>query len=113
MDEGVVERSVDVCNTENQLALRNLGAERYSVVFLGRLGLLGGLESVHPSIRRSIHLEESILRKTTVSIRRKDAYESVHTIFFVESRGLEEGEMSSVLTGINECLLSQCGHMYN
>lgn len=43
MDEGVVERGVDVGNPEDQLSLRNLGAERDGVLILRRLGLLGGL----------------------------------------------------------------------
>jgi len=43
MDEGVVERGVDVGNPEDQLSLRNLGAERDGVLILRRLGLLGVL----------------------------------------------------------------------
>ena len=51
MDKGVVERGVDVSDTENELALSNLGTERNGL--LGLLSdLLGGL---HPNSRQSIH----------------------------------------------------------
>ena len=52
MDEGVVERREDVRDTEDELALRNLGAERDGVFLLGRLNLLGGL---HPMVSLPIH----------------------------------------------------------
>ena len=47
MDEGVVEGSVDVGNTEYELALSNLGTKRDGLFLLG-LDLLGGL---HPKSR--------------------------------------------------------------
>ena len=47
MDEGVVERGVDVSDTENELALSNLGPERDGCLLLG-LDLLGCL---HPNFR--------------------------------------------------------------
>ena len=47
MDEGVVERGVDVSDTENELALSNLGPERDGCFLLG-LDLLGCL---HPNFR--------------------------------------------------------------
>lgn len=52
MDEGVVERGVDVGNTEDELALADLGAERDGVLFLHDL-LLGGL---HPIAELAIQL---------------------------------------------------------
>lgn len=51
MDEGVVEGGVDVCDTEYELALSNLGTERDGLL-LGDLDLLGGL---HPDACQSIH----------------------------------------------------------
>ena len=42
MDEGIVERGIDVGNTENELSLSDLRSERDSGFFLGDL-LLGGL----------------------------------------------------------------------
>ena len=54
MNEGVVEGREDVRNTEDELALRNLGAERDGFGGGGDLGLLGGLwvssdrQSSHP-----------------------------------------------------------------
>lgn len=53
MDEGVVEGGVDVGNTEDELALADLGAERDGVLLGSSLGLLGGL-CVHPLVRLSI-----------------------------------------------------------
>ena len=53
MDEGVVEGGVDVSDTEDELALSNLGTERDGGFFLG-LGLLGRLQ-VHPTVSKSIH----------------------------------------------------------
>lgn len=50
MDEGVVEGGVDVGNTEDELALVDLGAERDGVFGGGDLGLLGGLQVVHPPV---------------------------------------------------------------
>lgn len=52
MDESVVERGVDVCDAEHELALSDLGAERHLCLFLGRLRLLGGL---HPHVSEAIH----------------------------------------------------------
>jgi hypothetical protein len=40
MDEGVIERGVNVCNTEDKLSLGNLRTERNSVIFPGDLGFL-------------------------------------------------------------------------
>lgn len=40
MDKSVIEAGVDVRNTENELALSNLGTKRDSCLFLGRLSLL-------------------------------------------------------------------------
>ena len=51
MDESVVEGGVDVCDTEYELALSNLGTERDGLL-LGDLDLLGGL---HPDACQSIH----------------------------------------------------------
>ena len=51
MDEGVVEGCVDVGDTEDKLALSDLGTERDGL-FLRGLDLLGGL---HPNSRQSIH----------------------------------------------------------
>ena len=51
MDEGVVEGGEDVGNTEDFLALSDLGTERDGL-FLRGLDLLGGL---HPKFRQSIH----------------------------------------------------------
>ena len=51
MDESVVERGVDVSDTEDELALSNLGTES-SRLGLSGLDLLGGL---HPDSRQSIH----------------------------------------------------------
>lgn len=53
MDERVVERGEDVGNTEDELALSNLGTERDGGFFLGDLDLLRGLE-VHPIVSTSI-----------------------------------------------------------
>lgn len=53
MNESIVERGVDVGNTENKLALSHLGTERDSVLLSGCLGLLGGL--LHPFVSRLIH----------------------------------------------------------
>ena len=55
MDESVVEGGVDVRNTEDKLALSNLGTERYGGFFL--LSLLGGLhpvvsDAIQPKIQR-------------------------------------------------------------
>ena len=55
MDEGVVEGGVDVSDTENELALSNLGTEGNGLL-LGDLDLLGGL---HPNSRQSIHPESA------------------------------------------------------
>lgn len=54
MDEGVVERRVDVCDAKDQLALRDLGAEGNGLL-LGRLRLLGGLDVIRWSVRASNH----------------------------------------------------------
>ena len=51
MDEGVVEGCVDVGDTEDKLALSDLGTERDGL-FLRGLDLLGGL---HPKFHQSIH----------------------------------------------------------
>lgn len=51
MDESVVEGGVDVGDTEDELALSDLGTERNGLL-LGYLDLLGGL---HPDPRQSIH----------------------------------------------------------
>jgi hypothetical protein len=40
MDEGVVERGINVCDTEDKLSLGNLRTERNSVIFPGDLGFL-------------------------------------------------------------------------
>ena len=53
MDEGVVERRIDMRNTEDELALSNLGTERNGGVFLRGLGLLRRLQ-VHPKVSSSI-----------------------------------------------------------
>lgn len=58
MDEGVVERGVDVGNTENELALCDLGAERDGFLSSSDLGLLGGLFGLHPLVR--IHIQHKI-----------------------------------------------------
>lgn len=54
MDEGVVERGIDVSDTEHQLALSNLGTEGNGDFFLGDLDFLGRLQ-VHPAISKPIH----------------------------------------------------------
>ena len=51
MNEGVVEGGVDVSDTENELALSNLGTESDRLL-LGDLDLLGGL---HPNFHQFIH----------------------------------------------------------
>ena len=51
MDEGIVERGVDMCNAEHELALSDLRTERDGL-FLRGLDLLGGL---HPKFHQSIH----------------------------------------------------------
>ena len=51
MDKRVVERGVNVCDTEDELALSNLRTES-SRLGLSGLDLLGGL---HPDSRQSIH----------------------------------------------------------
>ena len=51
MDESVVERGVDVSDTEDELALSNLRTESSRLGLCG-LDLLGGL---HPNSRQSIH----------------------------------------------------------
>jgi hypothetical protein len=43
MNEGVVERGVNVCNTEDKLSLSNLRTERNSVFVFGDLDFLGRL----------------------------------------------------------------------
>ena len=43
MDEGVIEGGKDVRNTEDELALSDLGAERDSSIFLWGLGFFGRL----------------------------------------------------------------------
>lgn len=43
MDEGVVERGVDVCNTEDELSFSDLRTERNGVIFFGDLGFFRGL----------------------------------------------------------------------
>ena len=60
MDEGIVERGVDVGNTENELALSNLGTERDGVFLSGSFGLLGGL--LHPDVSIFIHHNSVSLR---------------------------------------------------
>lgn len=81
MDEGVVEGGEDASNTENELALSNLGTERNGVLgglgldFLGGLSLISlaqGLESTnpiaaiaskrHPNCKRGIHRFPSFQR---------------------------------------------------
>lgn len=51
VNEGVVERGVDVGNAKDELSLSNLGTESDDL-FLGNLDLLGGLETYirQPSI---------------------------------------------------------------
>ena len=60
VDEGVVEGGIDVGNTENELALSDLGAERDGFLN-GNLGLLGGL-LVHPLVRLHIQHKTSSFR---------------------------------------------------
>jgi hypothetical protein len=43
MDESVIERGVNVCNTEDKLSLSNLRTERNGVIFFGDLGFLRSL----------------------------------------------------------------------
>ena len=43
VNEGIVERSVDVGDAENELALSDLGAERDGVLLLLNLDFFGGL----------------------------------------------------------------------
>lgn len=43
MHEGVIEGGEDVCNTENELTLGDLGAERNCVLFLSYFSFFGGL----------------------------------------------------------------------
>lgn len=54
MDEGVVERGVDMSDTEDELALRDLGSERDGFLSSSDLGLLGGLFGLHPFVRAHI-----------------------------------------------------------
>lgn len=56
MDEGIVERGVDVCDAEHEFTLSDLGAERHLGLFLGRLRLLGGL---HPHVNETIHYTQT------------------------------------------------------
>lgn len=58
MDEGVVERRVDVCDSVYKLALRDLGAEGDGGFFTGGLDFLGRL---HPIIELAIHHENNEL----------------------------------------------------
>lgn len=52
MDESVVEGGKDVSDTENELSLSDLGAERNGVFLLGCLDFLGGLEMTSNSQTR-------------------------------------------------------------
>jgi hypothetical protein len=46
MDEGVVEGGEDASNTENELALSNLGTQRNGVLGSLSLDFLGGLSTI-------------------------------------------------------------------
>ena len=61
MDERVVERRVDVRDTEDKLALSNLGTERDGGFLLGDLDLLGGLAG-HPFVSISIQPQTDLPR---------------------------------------------------
>ena len=61
MDEGVIERGEDVGNTEDSLALSNLGTERDGGILLGGFNFFGRLyrtsskrQLCHPSFNSEI-----------------------------------------------------------
>ena len=85
MDKSVVERGVDVSDTEDELALSNLGAERNGLLLLLRLSLLRRLhpevcQAIHPNFADStvycmLHGMQAILKSTHHGVSRVEGLE--------------------------------------
>ncbi len=68
MDEGIVERCINVGNAKHEFTLSNLGTERDGGFILGGFTLLGRLnqQRVHPVVSYSIHHITPIMDKPAV-----------------------------------------------